>query len=749
MKRLQTKNARRRFTAARDDEGIPHIDADSRRTAIYALGYLHAIDRPTQILFARAVALGTTADRIADTDQLFETDCFFRRAGLHLGLEEEVRTLDDDCFEDVTAYCEGVNDGMLDAGRSLPMWATGFQPQPWTQQSVLLIGNLLSFGGLAVGQQMSERLLLELIQLGIDDERLREMFSPRLDDADFELLRKIKMSQQLSDEALELITDLPRLAGSNAWAISPSRSDSGSALLAADPHLEVNRLPAIWYEAVLRWDDQYVMGATLPGCPLFAVARTKQLSWGVTYMKGDTSDYFIEDVREGGETGWQYRRRNSWKDFGVREEVVERKDHDTETLKIYHNDQGTLDGDPAELGPGYQLSVAWAGNSQGSGRAIGTWLSLIDCPSTRQAMDRVRENSVPTLCWILADRDGHIGKQGSGWIPDRGGGHTGLLPIPAWNPSNHWRGRLPYSDLPSLYDPPEGFVSAANENVNRPGGPQLVTLPIPDYRKRRIDEVLRDLPSGTIDDMKLLQYDVKSLQATELLAVFLPHLEDGKLKQRLAAWDGCYTADSEEAVLFQKLYRYVMLEVFGQARIDKGGIGWRRMLYLCSRIGFSTMVLACVDRVLEQEQSSWWRTRDKGDLIRQAAARVERESTTIWSKFNVFRLTNRFFEGHLVGRLFGFHVGEMPMPGCHATPFQGHVLRSAKREETFAPSYHFVTDMGRDEAWTNMPGGASESRFSKFYKNGIPLWQSGDYKLLHGDGAAFEDSGVTEDCAPE
>ena len=24
-------------------------------------------------------------------------------------------------------------------------------------------------------------------------------------------------------------------------------------LLAADPHLEVNRLPAIWYEAVLRW----------------------------------------------------------------------------------------------------------------------------------------------------------------------------------------------------------------------------------------------------------------------------------------------------------------------------------------------------------------------------------------------------------------------------------------------------------------------------------------------------------------
>ena len=59
----------------------------------------------------------------------------------------------------MTAYCEGVNDGMRDAGRSLPMWATGFQPSPWTQQSVLLIGNLLSYGGLAVGQQQNERLI--------------------------------------------------------------------------------------------------------------------------------------------------------------------------------------------------------------------------------------------------------------------------------------------------------------------------------------------------------------------------------------------------------------------------------------------------------------------------------------------------------------------------------------------------------------------------------------------------------------
>jgi penicillin amidase len=117
-----------------------------------------------------------------------------------------------------------------------------------------------------------------------------------LDGLDFEPLREVRIAQRLSDEALELLADLPRLAGSNAWAVSPARSATGHALPAADPHLEVNRLPPIWYEIALNWGDgEYALGATLPGCPIMAVGRTRNLAWGVTYMHADTSDFFIED----------------------------------------------------------------------------------------------------------------------------------------------------------------------------------------------------------------------------------------------------------------------------------------------------------------------------------------------------------------------------------------------------------------------------------------------------------------------
>src|SRR5690606_18865032 len=113
----------------------------------------------------------------------------------------------------------------------------------------------------------------------------------------------------------------------------------------------------------------------------------------------------------------------------------------------------------------------------------------------------------------------------------------------------------------------------------------------PSYRKRRIEERLASLDRATLEDMQALQYDVVSLQARDLLQIFLPHMDDGPLKERLAAWDCSYHPESLEATLFARLYRNVLLEIFGQDPHTHGGIGWRRMLYLCSRTGFSMMIV--------------------------------------------------------------------------------------------------------------------------------------------------------------
>ncbi|MDE0734590.1 MAG: penicillin acylase family protein [Pirellulaceae bacterium] len=726
MKPLKIPRADRQVQVVRDGHGIPHVQADHWLDAVYGLGYMHATDRGTQLLFARSIARGSAAGDISNSPELLETDCFFRRVGLHMHLQREIELLEDDVREQLEAYSDGVNDGLLKLGRSLPMWATGFRPRSWTVQSSLLIGNLLSFGGLAVSRLQNERLLMELIHAGVSDVALREMFAPRLDHVDFDLLRQVRISNRFSDEALELLADLPRLAGSNAWAVAPQRSASGQALLASDPHLEINRLPAIWYEAALRWGDHYVMGATLPGCPLFSVARTDRVAWGVTYMKGDTTDFFVEDCQLGGANGWQYRRDEQWHDFQLRREVIQRKGADPETLLVLENEQGTLEMDLGQLRPGYHLSCCWTGRQPGYGKSLESWLNMIHSSSVAEAMDVARECPQPTLCWVLADVEGHIGLQGCGRFPKRGNQQIGLAPIPAWDSANHWQGILDTTILPSYYDPPEGFVATANEEFNPVDGPLLMAHPLPDYRKRRIDERLAQLPQATLEDMQELQYDVVSLQARELLDIFLPHLPDGEIKNQLQQWDCRYTPDSQEASWFLKLYRGVIMEMIG----NEHGIGWRRMLYLSSRAGYSTMILTAADRLLMREKSSWWQGKSKADLVRRAYEHVQAESPQPWSEINSFHFTDRFFGNQRAGRLLGFKSRRYAMPGNHATPFQGHVMQTATRETTFAPSYHLVTDMGSDAAWTNLPGGPSESRFSRYYRNDLPNWFTGTYKQL-------------------
>ncbi|MEM8680427.1 MAG: penicillin acylase family protein, partial [Planctomycetota bacterium] len=224
MTEIPTSHAQREFAVTRDNAGVPHIRAASWHDALYGLGYMHATDRGTQLLFSRTIASGCAAERIAPKEELIETDSFFRLMGLHLDVQQEAVALDDRTRQQLLVYSAGVNDGLKAKGRSLPMWATGYRPEPWEPAAVILVGRLLSFGGLAVSQLQNERLILELIQAGANDAALAELLQPRLDRLDFDLIRQVKMSHQLSDEALEVIVDLPRLAGSNAWAISPARS---------------------------------------------------------------------------------------------------------------------------------------------------------------------------------------------------------------------------------------------------------------------------------------------------------------------------------------------------------------------------------------------------------------------------------------------------------------------------------------------------------------------------------------------
>src|SRR5262249_48370072 len=149
---------------------------------------------------------------------------------------------------------------------------------------------------------------------------------------------------------------LPRMMASNNWVVAGAKTASGKPFLCNDPHLEINRLPPIWYEVVMRCTNagpKYAMGASFPGLPGIAIGRTPDLAWGVTYAFMDCIDPWGEECGEG-----KYRRINDWLPWEQGGEVIRRKKSPPVEVIYYENPHGVLDGNPNEAG--YYLASRWS-----------------------------------------------------------------------------------------------------------------------------------------------------------------------------------------------------------------------------------------------------------------------------------------------------------------------------------------------------------------------------------------------------
>ena len=74
-----------------------------------------------------------------------------------------------------------------------------------------------------------------------------------------------------------------------------AKTASGKVILANDPHLEVNRIPNVWSEIVLKTGNRHIMGGSMPGLPGILAGRTNDIAWGVTYSFADAVDSWIEN----------------------------------------------------------------------------------------------------------------------------------------------------------------------------------------------------------------------------------------------------------------------------------------------------------------------------------------------------------------------------------------------------------------------------------------------------------------------
>jgi len=704
----------------RDASGVPHVEADSESDLYRGMGTVHATDRGLQMLFLRILGQGRVSEILDPGDASLEIDAFFRRMNWTGNTDAALQAFADRETEILRAYCDGVNRVLA---RRVPweLRLLGYRPEPWTLQDILLFSRMIGYVTLAQSQGEAERLFVDMVQAGVDRERLEELFPGNLGGLDLDLLRRVKLGRRMVPAGLLWETGAPRMTASNNWVVSGARTRSGKPILSNDPHLEVNRLPNVWCEIALRAGDRYVMGGSMPGAPGILSGRNRRVAWGATYTFMDAEDSWVERCRD----GKYYREDQGWVPFRVRRETIERKKKPPVEFVFYENEHGVLDGDPHQ--EGHYLATRWASAEAGAASLSGI-LGMWDAETVEQGMALMGRVEV-SFNVVLADDAGNIGYQMCGLMPRRRPGVSGFVPLPGWEKRNDWQGFVSPEELPRALNPETGFFATANEDLNRYGKAHPINMPMGPYRAERIASILGKRTDFTVDHMAEMHLDVFSPQAAaymDVLGPLLPETEQGRL---LRAWDLRYAADSRGAYLFEVFLRALTREVFGA-----GGLGGPVLEHLWEETGTFIDFYANFDRVLLSERSAWFHGRDRETLYREVAARALAVPPRPWGETRQVTMGHLLFGGRLP-RWLGFDRGPITLVGSRATVHQGQIYRLGGRTTTFAPGFRIVTDFSREGVRTSLAGGPSDRRFSRWYCSDLGNWKRGALKaVLPGNG---------------
>jgi acyl-homoserine-lactone acylase len=346
--------------------------------------------------------------------------------------------------------------------------------------------------------------------------------------------------------------------GSNAWAVGPSRSASGHALLVANPHLPWGG-PFTWFEAQLSAPGVDVYGAALVGTPVLGIAFNDHLGWTHTNNPIDAMDLYELELAGDG-----YKWNEGVAAFERELATLRVRQADgslrEEQLPIRRSVHGPVVAERA----GKALAIRIAGLDQ-PGQMQQYW-DMARAANLREFEDIVARLQNPFFNVIYADRDGHVMYLFGGRAPRRPSGDwrdwQGV--VPGTSSANLWTETLRYDELPRVVDPPSGWVHNANDPpwtstfppaLNANDFPPHLSPRAMSLRAQRSVRMIED-ESITFDEAVAYKLSTRMELADRILDDLVPaaRAHGGELAKRAAdvleAWDRSADAESRGAVLF-------------------------------------------------------------------------------------------------------------------------------------------------------------------------------------------------------
>src|SRR3712207_2442715 len=192
----------------RDRFGVPQIFAENERDLFFAQGYVHAQDRFFQMELGRRAGHGHLSELIGES--ALELDRLTRTVGFGRIAASVEKNCPPETHVVLEAYSAGVNACLATEPRPPELLVLRHRPEKWSPADTAAWSVVMAW---SLSASWESKLLNDAVE---EEDGLRAQLDPG--------------------------------GGSNAWAVGPGRSASGSALLVGDPHLALG-IPCLWYRS--------------------------------------------------------------------------------------------------------------------------------------------------------------------------------------------------------------------------------------------------------------------------------------------------------------------------------------------------------------------------------------------------------------------------------------------------------------------------------------------------------------------
>ncbi|HPN84643.1 MAG TPA: penicillin acylase family protein [Victivallales bacterium] len=678
---------------------VPFIEAKTDSDLAFSLGYIHSYLRISQMEMLRRLSQGRLSEMVGpvaiDVDHLIRIMNPGKASKeIFLGMPQETKIW-------LSEFVRGINHHLMNMKDEPHEFKVLKIPrEAWTPEDVITIER---FGGIDLNWMLWFSLLKHMGKSYYAD-LFRELMAISKNSTPSFTGSKYDAARDFSN----IITAFSR-SGSNSFAIASSKSESGAAILANDPHMGVG-IPNIWILAGIKSPSYDAVGLFFTGLPFIAIGRNRDIAWGGTNMRSASSEMYQPSEKQ-------------IQNAVEKKVILPVRWWRDKTLSIRESELGPMISDSKFLQEyGTPLAVKWLGHQESD--EFSSMLNVMKSKNWEEFRQAFKTYAIPGMNILFANSKGEIGQLMAVKIPIIKSPQGDFVKA-GENQKYQWNEFASSLQLPSVLNPASGFLVSCNNMPTKTEFDVGYSYP-PNNRIQRISEIISGKGKASLSDLKEIQADTKSIfdlslrdeisANAEKLQILPTDERQSKIWTDFASWDGAYRSDSRGALVFQVMIYFIAERLYDIKGYDED------LKDFLMKSSYAKELLK--NRLININDPNIFK-----DVFRYALSETDKivSEYSSWGDIHRMRISHFLANAPLIGKKYVFD--EFPAEGSMDTVHKtNHDLSIEKHFTRYGSNARHISDMSdMDRSYFVILGGQDGRLNAECSLDQVELWRKMEY----------------------